>query len=52
MAWLSKIWNHFIEARTRSAEIKVAEMLHRTEYRNESFDTVLFMVRAKRLEEL
>ena len=45
-----KTWyDTIISGRTAKAEYEVARMLHHTEYRNESFDTVLYKVRNKRL---
>ena len=49
MKLLKNIFNALLEARTAKAEVEVAMMLQRTEYRGESFEKVLEMVREKKL---
>lgn len=44
---IKTLYDSIIRGRITRAEYEVAVMLHRTEFRNESFDTVLHYVQQK-----
>jgi len=47
---IRKLYNSIIEGRISKAEYEVAKLLQQTEYRNESFESVLRMVKCRNLK--
>jgi len=49
---IDNAYESFIENRQRYAEAEIARILHKTEYPRESYESVLYMVRKGKFDEV